>query len=412
MKQPPSPESICRTLVVGPLPPPVTGASLITERVARALSQKVPIKRISTASAFKHKGLLYHGERLFRTLFGLVRALPVMARPNASLYMPSSAGWGLVYDSVFVAVAHLLKSRLIIHHHSFSYVNERTRQMQRFVSLLGCQATHVFLSQRMANQFAEHYGQDNFKTLVASNAALVPLRENSEEPPPHPAAFANQATITIGLLSNLMKAKGTLDFIEIVEQARTNGITVRAIMAGPIWDDETRNAIRRASNLGADIFEWRGPVYDRDKDNFFQDIDVFVFPTRYPIEAEPTVIYEAMSWGIPCISRQTGCIDEQIGKGGLCVSKQADFTEAALSYLMDMLANPDRMAEQQQLAKSQFQKMHSKALAQQQRLVDIVAGYVDAEGNTEHESSSFSTASANLDASASGARLRAPSRKL
>ena len=51
-----------------------------------------------------------------------------------------------------------------------------------------------------------------------------------------------------------------------------------------------------------------GPVYNEEKKQFFSDIDLLILPSIN--EAEPLVIYEAFSYGIPVVAFGVGCIQE------------------------------------------------------------------------------------------------------
>ena len=67
-----------------------------------------------------------------------------------------------------------------------------------------------------------------------------------------------------------------------------------------------------------------GKKFGSDKDAFFRNADIFVFPTYYPNECFPLVLLEAMQQGLPCISTPEGAISSIIedGKTGLLVKRQ------------------------------------------------------------------------------------------
>ena len=67
-----------------------------------------------------------------------------------------------------------------------------------------------------------------------------------------------------------------------------------------------------------------GKKFGSDKDAFFRNADIFVFPTYYPNECFPLVLLEAMQQGLPCISTKEGGITSIIddGKSGLLVNRQ------------------------------------------------------------------------------------------
>ena len=66
-----------------------------------------------------------------------------------------------------------------------------------------------------------------------------------------------------------------------------------------------------------------GRRYGGEKDVFWKDADIFVFPTYYHNECFPLVILEAMEQGLPVISTNEGGIPDIIdnGNSGYTVDK-------------------------------------------------------------------------------------------
>ena len=66
-----------------------------------------------------------------------------------------------------------------------------------------------------------------------------------------------------------------------------------------------------------------GRRYGSEKDVFWRDADIFVFPTYYHNECFPLVILEAMEQGLPVISTNEGGIPDIIdhGNSGYTVEK-------------------------------------------------------------------------------------------
>lgn len=73
-----------------------------------------------------------------------------------------------------------------------------------------------------------------------------------------------------------------------------------------------------------DLAIYYGRKYGTDKEVFFNNADIFVFPTYYPNECFPLVLLEAMQHGLPCISTNEGSIPDiiQDGRTGLLVERR------------------------------------------------------------------------------------------
>ncbi|MGY3412382.1 glycosyltransferase involved in cell wall biosynthesis [Bradyrhizobium sp. GM5.1] len=80
----------------------------------------------------------------------------------------------------------------------------------------------------------------------------------------------------------------------------------------------------------------------KEKCDFYRSIDVFAFPTTYINEAQPTVVYEALTAGIPVIAYGRGCILSQVRGSGLVIPPTDAFVTPALAWLRDYAANRGR----------------------------------------------------------------------
>lgn len=338
---------IDRVVVVGPLPPPVTGAAKNTAALADRLAALVPVHRLNISSPRAPKSVGYHADRAWRVALALPRVLWLTARHRCSLYLCISGGLGVFYDLLFLAVARLFARRTVIHHRNFTYVDRHSRGMAVAVAAAGQKATHVFLCDRMRERFRAQYPR-SFQAIVVTNAAHTPARAAPKR--------VSTGRLTIGLLSNLWVEKGTLDFIALFERLVADGRDVGALMAGPVWDRQTETAIARAQRNHGDRFAWLGPVYGDDKDRFFDAIDLFIFPTRYPNEAEPNVVYEAMAAGVPVIATDRGCIPNQLADAGVAISSTEGFVETALASVL-MFMDPDKLHSFRERAKARFMSL-------------------------------------------------------
>src|SRR4051794_20005029 len=93
-------------LIVGPIPPPVHGAAVITERVVETLTaQNIRTEVCSTSPHPGARGLRYHLSRLAAYL---KCCATIMTSDQAeTVYISLSGGWGLIYDFFVVAAARL-----------------------------------------------------------------------------------------------------------------------------------------------------------------------------------------------------------------------------------------------------------------------------------------------------------------
>lgn len=322
-----SPECV----VLGPYPPPMTGAAKNTQNMLDALQANgVRAVPISTAVALKREssGLTYYIQRLGR-IFGVIRELVRARNRSGILYIVPDAGLGTWYTVLYALLGILTFRRIIFHHRSFLYITRPSPAMQLLVWLTRRKALHVFLSDNMMRAFVTCYGA--LDTIVAGNACFV-QRELSEcEAPPH------DSTITIGHLSNLRRNKGFFAAADTFERLADDGLPVRLHLAGPITEKEVEPRLQALKAKFGDRVQWSGPVSGDTKVSFYHGLDVFVFATTHPQEAQPNVVYEALAAGIPVLATPRACITEMlVGQSDACSPTEEGFVDFAVEAIRTM----------------------------------------------------------------------------
>jgi glycosyltransferase involved in cell wall biosynthesis len=355
-----------RIVFVGQFPPPVNGLTFINSQLAEWLeSVGYAIDIADMTGRSRRRGVAFHASRIGKSLSALVCLVKRSAIPKRTCYLTADGGLGLIYTAVIALVARCLGYRLFLHHHSFSYISRRRRLMRLTLICCGGRAIHVCLSPGMAHDLASSYRR-SLHSVFLSNAAFV------EAGAPMKATGLKQH-ITIGLLSNLTAEKGLYAFIEVLRMARCRGLAVDGILAGPIQGEADAKFIGSLRNEFADSFEYRGPVYGQEKARFFFDVDVFVFPTMYLNEAQPTVIFEALAYGVPIISYDRGCIRSQVGEAGYVIPDEVDAISKIVLLLENYLRAPGELAQHRDLARRVYEQQRAAADVQKRTLLQSEA---------------------------------------
>ena len=342
-------------LLAGQFPPPVNGFAYITQEMAKALAASHEVTIIDLAPHKPNDGLPYHLRRLGLTLRGLWPLLRGCLKPRRVFYVACEGGLGLVYTLILCAAARALRTPTFIHHHSFHYIDRRSSLMALLLLVCGKGATHIFLCPIMGERFAARYAA-SVKSVVLSNSAFVaPVAS-----PPRTQQAG--APLVIGLLSNLNNEKGLGLFLDLLRRAAQEGLNIAGVLAGPAPSEADQQAIAAAQRDLGKRLDYRGAVYGAAKDAFFGSIDVFVFPTLYANEAQPTVVFEAQAHGIPTLSFNRGCIPCQVGACGLIVPQGEDFVAAALAWLKVQLDAPGALAQLKLDARAAFMNDREAAL--------------------------------------------------
>jgi glycosyltransferase involved in cell wall biosynthesis len=281
---------------VGPLPPPVNGFSSVCGMMLDRLRTRMPVEVFNRApKRARAFGVLAQLAKPVR-YFGMC-----LGRRDMVCYLALSGGRGQLVDLFYVLISKLFRRPIFVHHHSFVYINSPSWFNRCFFALVRNEA-HIVLSPNMGETLAKVYALSPAAVRVVSNAAFY----DSDDDPRAPGDDA--APLHLGFLSNITFEKGIVEFFGILERLHQCGVQYRAHIAGPVAP-EARQTFDKLLAAAKDV-EYVGPLYGAQKEQFYRQLDVFLFPTNYANEAEPLVIYEAMRQGVHVMACDRGSIAE------------------------------------------------------------------------------------------------------
>ncbi len=329
-------------VIHGPFPPPVHGFSIANDAMrAKFIEAGCLVTVIDTAA--DRASPAGPGGRIRARLRAGLRLASALSRGDCWLYQPVSGGKGQWAELLAVLLARLLGRRIVLHHHSFSYLNRFSGLASLLFLLAGRPALHIVLCSRMGTLLSSLYPSAG-RVAVLSNAALTAI----EARPPD----AGAGRMKIGFLSNITLEKGIDRFAAAYAELRRLGLAVDAVIAGPVAEASARPHVDRAIADGA---VYLGPVHGEDKAAFFQRIDVLLFPTRYPNEAEPFVILEALACAVPVVATRRGCIESLIDEScGLLLDAQSETLSPAVEKIGGWIADPGSFAAARRAAADRF----------------------------------------------------------
>lgn len=314
---------------VGALPPPVTGMTAMTAVIVDALDKQTNVRRFDWSRGKPLAGWRWKIARAWgacKSLFGLL----VGGRTSGNtLYYPVSSDGGLYYDVAIAAMARLLGYRLVLHHHTYTYIDRRDWRaaiLDRFAS------AHAVHCEPMRQDYLRQYATKAPFFFVPPTIVAQQLESAAPSP---------RTGFTLGFLSRLMLDKGLDEVIAVFERLAQEGRDVRLVLAGPYHSPVERKLVDDALARWPDRIEYRGPVYGQAKAQFFADIDAFLFPTRYKAESWGIVLTEALAAGLPVIARSRACVRWIVqGDCGIVVEPQDDYVSAAAELISTWIDSP------------------------------------------------------------------------
>jgi glycosyltransferase involved in cell wall biosynthesis len=315
----------------------------------RLLERKIPVRSIDlTAGSLGRTWVARLGlSRLTRIGGGLLWYwVAAQTHPGSTLYLGLSGGPGQAFDLLFTLIGRLTGARIFFHHHSFAYIDRSTILTRLLIRCAGRRATHIVLCAGMASSLKATYPTIE-QLLVLSNASLLPTaipRSMRESLIPN----------RIGFLGNISVEKGIWEFLDVMQILCARDAQIRGYLAGPFQDAKVEKEVRKRLNELPRV-EYAGPKYGRDKGEFFQSIDLLLFPTKYEHEAEPVTVLEALAHGVPVIGWERGCLPNMIaGKEGFLVPKSTDFVAAAVRQVLAWRNAPETFGEASTAAADRF----------------------------------------------------------
>lgn len=326
-----------KLFMVGAFPPPTGGQSAINQRIYEiVVKARRNVYRVDLSAGSLVRGPKYHLTRLYRVFKGLL-FVTLNGSKGDILYISVDSGFGLFYNAIFCFLGRALQMKQVLHYHSFTFADKKSLIYALMRNISGKDACEVFLCSCMRKKIYSMYGElvnyiiapNAFHYINASAEHEVKKNTNTNN--------YSESVVTIGLMSHLSNQKGLDIFLDVVRAARDQNIKFRAVLAGPAVTNEDECEIRRALfEIGVSL-SYLGSVSGNAKKSFFDQVDIFVFPTRFKVEAQPLVLLEAMAAGCAIVTSDRGCIGEDWGNSNRVhiVSDFKNFVPQVLKFMAE-----------------------------------------------------------------------------
>lgn len=317
--------------MVAAFPPPVMGASTMSLRIADRLARNTAVVRADVGSRPSGKAR-YHLVRMWRHISAAVRVFRSRSQCGTA-YFSLPAGWALLYLPVVVGVARAARYRIVLHHHSFRYLDKRSLPLRLVLGVAGPAQTHLVLCQRMGDALRDRYPSVRRVSLL-SNAWAIESPACAED-------VRDTGPLTIGHLSNLTIDKGLDTVIAAHREMIGDGLDVVLRLAGPFANDVAAEMVGAAVAANRGRVVHVGPLDEVERARFLASVDVFVFPTRYANEAEPLVVDEALAAGCSVVVTRRGCLCPDDYRDAVAVLSR-DAVAAEVAHAIRLLEPIDR----------------------------------------------------------------------
>ena len=367
-----------RILFILHLPPPVHGAAMVGQYIKESelINSEFDCHYINLAMAASIEDVGHFRIGKFFDLGRLlkkIRSKVKMVSPSLVYMTPNAKGAAFFKEFLIVMMLKWMGCRVIIHYH-----NKGVKTVQD--QWLYHQLYKRFFRNLKVILLAECLYDDIKKYVSRNDVYICP---NGIEEATTETSLSVQPVPQLLFLSNLIKTKGVLDLLTACKILKNQGVSFKCTFIGAESAEITAESFHKEieDNGLQECVEYAGPKFGADKEAFYNQSDVFVFPTFYPNECFPLVLLEAMQHGLPCVATDEGAIADIIddGKTGYVVTKKQP---TALAEKLEILIKDAELRKNMGLAGRHKYEMYYTLTTFEKRMAEILHNIMKAQNNT------------------------------
>jgi len=342
-----------KVLFIMHLPPPVHGAAVVGKNIFESkvindkfdcsyinLSASSEVKEIGKLGLSKVKFLFYNIWDVYKTV--------KKEKPKLCYVTPSSWDWGFYRDFVLIMILKFCKCKIVVHFHNKGVESWAQKPVNRFLYTQFFKNIKVIL-------LAEELYSEKKQYVNRSDLFICPngIKQTLD------IQTVTKVTELIAprflFLSNMMEEKGVWVLLEACKILRDKGHVFKCDFVGRWVDISESEFYRKVKDYALENFiEAHGPQYGDEKNKFFENATVFVFPTFYHGETFGLVLLEAMEYGLPCVSTTEGGIPSVVQDGITGLLVEPTNFEALSEKMIELIKNPDLQLKMGQAGRERF----------------------------------------------------------
>ena len=297
--------------MIGPFPEPVHGISISNNLIYKLLSMEYPVTIINTSfgpeiedfsvqGKFKIKKIINSASMIFK---GIGR---VLFRQCDVVYItPGQSFWGFMRYSPFIICSSISGVNSLIHIHGANFKNmyriqdERKKRILRYV--LNRASAAIVLGDSLVNMLSDL--MDPNKIHVCMNG--VDDKFIASEDQINQKINKPDSVINVLFLSNLMREKGILDFLDSLKYVKDGNMHFH--IAGQ-FEQSIKDIVLQKMEKYKNALSYHGVVSGELKKQLLLDADILCLPTTHENEGQPICILEAMACGAGIVATRNGGI--------------------------------------------------------------------------------------------------------
>lgn len=316
-----------RVLFVAPLPPPVHGSSVVSKQIkdSKLINNafRCDFVNISISRRMNEIGMfpIVKIGRYFGAYFCMLWKL-LSHRYDLTYLAITVNGVGFLKDWPFAITARLLSRSHVIHQHNKGVDCYAERWPYNWM-LRSCYKNSkvILLSWRLYADISKVVSKE--QVMVCHNGLSTPtvIVNRDEVVGARPNAIPQML-----FLSNLIESKGVYVLLDACKMLNEKGILFRCVVVGSVSKQISKESFEQSIRERGleECVEYVGPKYGDEKEAYWREASIFVFPSFYYNECFPLVVLEAMQHSLPVVASNEAGIPDMVedGKNGYLVDAQ------------------------------------------------------------------------------------------
>ncbi|KAA6303738.1 MAG: N-acetyl-alpha-D-glucosaminyl L-malate synthase [Candidatus Ordinivivax streblomastigis] len=360
-----------KILFILQLPPPVHGSAMVGRYIkdSRLINETFTCRFVNSSLSRSMNEIggnpIKKIERYLSILFQTIKALFVF-RPDVCYFAATVKGIGFYKDVPVIALLKLFRKKIVLHFHNKGVNQAQNRWLDDKLYRFALKNVKVILLSKRLYVDVEKYVDESDVFIcpngipdVEWNATFLRQRNN-----PVPRLL---------FLSNLLISKGVyvlLDTLRILKDKRYSFLC--DFVGAETTEISTAQFEETVKQLNLnEIVVYKGKQYGENKNQIFQQSDIFIFPTFYSNETFGLVNLEAMQQGLPIVTTDEGGIPDIVEDGatGYIVEKQN--SEALAERIEKLLNNQQLRVKMGQAGRKKFEEKYTLNIFEM-RIVEII----------------------------------------
>lgn len=331
-----------RILFVGTLPPPVHGSAVVSQQIrdSKVINETFDCDWINlgTSRAMDEIGKKTLAKP-FRLLGALCREFWLLLTHKYDLcYLAITChGVGFLKDSPFILMAKLFRKKIVIHQHNKGMANDVDRWPYKWLLPLCYKNAKVIL-------LSWYLYPDIEKVVKKEDVYICPNGIKVQEFKGSRVQHSPESNRVPRLLflSNLIESKGVLVLLDALKILKDKGYSfICVFVGGETKEIDAKRFNEEVAKRGLnEIAIYQGRKYGDEKEEAFEQSDVFVFPTYYANETFGLVNLEAMAHKKPIVATNEGGIPDVVQDGVNGMISERKNPHSLAECLEKMIDNP------------------------------------------------------------------------